>query len=330
MMNSSSMWLVAHLRIRWAEVRAAVLPLALTALAAAGVLIVRRIGESDPAPQKPVPVEITHADLFDLVAASTTGSHLRGEVRDGMATALQVLEIGLPTDLACLCRIDNAVCTWWMSRTPACPDPVTGRAGPSHLDLGRSSEELERAAGGHSVHEPSLRPGGSPLAQRLTAAGFAALTVEPLFGAGRVIGLLLLARARPGGFSVDERRLQRRVARHLALELDRATARAALAAASADLAQATRDRPGGLDPTAHAIAHDISNAMSAAGLYCENLLSHESQLSERGRRRLDGISRAIDQAAAGLGRLRQLELKPGVARIEGPRAQDRVREKKRS
>lgn len=256
--------------------------------------------------------------LLDRMAAAIADNADRP---GGIADALRTLEAGLPADLACICRTDGAAPAWLVAR----PQPPDG--GPAarlfvdiDLDLDMSAVTppvRDPAAGARAPAPCPVRLEAAPeLARRLAGLGFGSHALEPLVEAGRNAGWLLLARQPAGGFTADERRLLRPAAAQFALASGLAGAQAALAQARLDLQRNRQERRSGLDAAAHRIAHDISNAMSAAGLYSENLLAQETQLSERGRRRLDGIARAIEQAAAGLSRLRDPDRRGAAVRLD--------------
>src|SRR5689334_19951744 len=66
-----------------------------------------------------------------------------------------------------------------------------------------------------------------------------------------------------------------------------------------------QERLRALGQMASGIAHNINNAISPVALYTESLLEREANLSERGRRYLVTIARAIDDVAATVARMRE-------------------------
>jgi PAS domain S-box-containing protein len=79
-----------------------------------------------------------------------------------------------------------------------------------------------------------------------------------------------------------------------------------------------QERLRALGQMASGIAHDINNAISPVALYTESLLEHEQNLSERGRKQLETVQRAVDDVAQTVARMgefyrareQQLSLKP--------------------
>jgi CheY-like chemotaxis protein len=64
-----------------------------------------------------------------------------------------------------------------------------------------------------------------------------------------------------------------------------------------------QERLRALGQMASGIAHDINNAISPVALYTEALLDHEQNLSERGRKQLEIIERAVDDVAQTVARM---------------------------
>jgi signal transduction histidine kinase len=66
-----------------------------------------------------------------------------------------------------------------------------------------------------------------------------------------------------------------------------------------------QERLHALGQMASGIAHDINNAISPVALYAESLLEHSSGLGERERSQLSAISRAVNDVALTVGRMRE-------------------------
>lgn len=66
-----------------------------------------------------------------------------------------------------------------------------------------------------------------------------------------------------------------------------------------------QERLHALGQMASGIAHDINNAISPVALYTESLLEHTAGLSDRARSQLNAISRAINDVALTVGRMRE-------------------------
>ena len=64
-----------------------------------------------------------------------------------------------------------------------------------------------------------------------------------------------------------------------------------------------QERLRALGQMASGIAHDINNAISPMSLYTEAVLEHETGLSERGRKQLEIVQRAVDDVAQTVARM---------------------------
>jgi signal transduction histidine kinase len=85
-----------------------------------------------------------------------------------------------------------------------------------------------------------------------------------------------------------------------------------------------------LGQMASGIAHDINNAISPITLYAEALLEAEQRLSERGRRYLEIIQRAIGDVAQTVSRMREFYRQreprlPGCRQFSAPRGKSGMR-----
>ena len=125
-----------------------------------------------------------------------------------------------------------------------------------------------------------------------------------------MFGVLVAARREPRSFSSGECEFLRQLSAHVALAAQQAELHGALQQAYDDLRQTQQtvmqqERLRALGQMASGIAHDINNAISPVALYTETLLEREPGLSERGRAYLQTISRAIDDVAATVARMRE-------------------------
>jgi signal transduction histidine kinase/ActR/RegA family two-component response regulator len=134
------------------------------------------------------------------------------------------------------------------------------------------------------------------------------LVIAPLLVESRVFGAMICARRAPDAFSSGECEFLQQVSEHTALAAHQAQLYGALQQAYDDLRQTQQqimqqERLRALGQMASGIAHDINNAISPMALYTEALLEHEKSLSERGRKQLQIIQRAVDDVAQTVARM---------------------------
>ena len=169
---------------------------------------------------------------------------------------------------------------------------------------------LSMCVDGRLVCESDLARTAAPLAQGLSAIGLRSAVLAPLQVQGKPFGLLLAARDAVDGFSSGDSEFLRQLSEHVALAAHQAQLHGALQAAYDDLrktqqAAMQQERLRALGQMASGIAHDINNAISPIALYTESLLEREPGLSTRARDVLQTISRAIDDVAATVARMRE-------------------------
>jgi PAS domain S-box-containing protein len=167
---------------------------------------------------------------------------------------------------------------------------------------------LERCVHGQVMYEPDITALQFAFPRHLASAGFGALVVAPLLVESQVFGVLVCARRAPRSFSSAECEFLRQVSEHTALAAHQAQLHDALQRAYDDLRQTQQqvmqqERLRALGQMASGIAHDINNAISPVALYTEALLEHERNLTERGRRQLEIIQRAVDDVAQTVSRM---------------------------
>jgi signal transduction histidine kinase/ActR/RegA family two-component response regulator len=123
-----------------------------------------------------------------------------------------------------------------------------------------------------------------------------------------VFGVLICARRKPEGFSSGECEFLRQASEHTALAAHQAQLYGALQRAYDDVRMTQQqvmqqERLRALGQMASGIAHDINNAISPMALYTEALLEREPNLTERGRKQLEIIQRAVDDVAQTVARM---------------------------
>ncbi len=162
---------------------------------------------------------------------------------------------------------------------------------------------------GLSYH-PDLASMKAPWARRLCQSGLQSATIGPLVVKDVGIGTLLVARRSLNAFDMDECLFLQQLADHVRLAARQGRLYDELRTAYADLQQSRQvvlqqERLSALGEMATGVAHDINNAISPVALYCEALLEGETALSERARRYLSVIQRAIDDVAETIARMRE-------------------------
>jgi signal transduction histidine kinase/ActR/RegA family two-component response regulator len=132
--------------------------------------------------------------------------------------------------------------------------------------------------------------------------------MAPMVVESQVFGVLICARRDLDRFSSGECEFLKQVSEHTALAAHQAQLYAALQQAYDDLRQTQQqvlqqERLRALGQMASGIAHDINNAISPMALYTEALLEREPNLTERGRKQLEIIQRAVDDVAQTVARM---------------------------
>ncbi|HET7809194.1 MAG TPA: ATP-binding protein [Steroidobacteraceae bacterium] len=221
------------------------------------------------------------------------------------------LEEHMPADFAALCTHERDASTLTVSRVGARSVPVA-----QELDLlpgaliGIDKNGLSRSVGGQQVYEPDIGAVDFPFPQRLSRAGLRSLVMVPLVVEQRsgVFAVLLVARRTPQAFSSGECEFLRQLCDHVAIAANQAQLHASLQQAYEHLqrtqeAALEQERLRALGQMASGIAHDINNAISPVAIYVEGILEFETGFSERTRRQLEIIQRAIDDVARTVARM---------------------------
>ena len=163
---------------------------------------------------------------------------------------------------------------------------------------------------GEIVHLTDLtEEGPHPYQRILHQAGMRAALSLPLQTAAEMVGILLLARADPAGFSEEEISTLRQIVdqatlaiRHVWLYQELHTAYQELRQAQQDAMAAERLRA--LGEMASGIAHDINNAISPAHIYA-SMLARDPTLDDRVRHQLRIVQTAIGDVTETVSRLRE-------------------------
>ena len=233
--------------------------------------------------------------------------------RQDLASIFQVvvrtIEEELPVDLCCVCLYDSAENRLSVSGVGAKNETAAHAIGlrrdaPLKID----ENGLGRCVRGELVYEPDIAASRFEFPQRLASAGMRSLVIAPILVESQVFGVLIAARREASAFSSGECEFLRQASEHTALASHQSQLYTALQRAYDDLRQTQhqvmqQERLRALGQMASGIAHDINNAISPMALYTESLLEYEPQLTERGRKQLEIIQRAVDDVAQTVARM---------------------------
>jgi PAS domain S-box-containing protein len=239
-------------------------------------------------------------------------THAIGERQD-LSSIFQVmtarLEEEMPLDFCCILLYDMGEHQLTVNSVGARGAEIAARL-ELHIGTVMQPDEngLGRCVEGHLVHEPDLSQVTYPFPRKLATAGLGAMVIAPLLVESQVFGVFACARREPHSFSSAECEFLRQVSEHTGLAAHQAQLYSALQRAYDDLRQTQQqvmqqERLRALGQMASGIAHDINNAISPVALYTEALLDHEQNLSERGRKQLEIIERAVDDVAQTVARM---------------------------
>jgi hypothetical protein len=180
-------------------------------------------------------------------------------------------------------------------------------AGETRLPL---VDNLQDALRGSLIYEPDLGTIDDSFARLFLKSGLRSLVKAPLAAERNVFGILIAARVALDSFTADERDFLRQLSEHVALAAHQSRLYSDLQLAYEEVRQSQQavmqqERLKALGQIASGVAHDINNAISPISLYAEALLEREPKLSDRGRRYLTTIQRAIEDVAGTVSRMRE-------------------------
>jgi len=246
-----------------------------------------------------------------LLNRITRATAERQDLQSIFQVVVRSLEQDLPLDFACICLYDAAAQELTVtsvgvnSKSLALELAMTEQA---HIPIDKNG--LSRCVLGYLVYEQDVALISYPFPQRLAAAGLHSLVAAPLLAESKVFGVLLAARRVANGFTAGEAEFLRQLSEHVALAAHNAQIYGALQQAYEDLRQSQQtilqqERLSALGQIASGVAHDINNAISPVTLYTESLLQYEPGLSDRARKYLETIQRAIEDVAQTVTRMRE-------------------------
>lgn len=248
---------------------------------------------------------------LDLLNRITRAIGERQDLPSIFQVVLRSLEEHLPVDFGCICQCD-----------PTRESVSVSSVGPRSMDISAlvnmkpntrfdiRQNGLGRCLMGHLVYEPNLATVEVPLTRRLAQSGFCSLVIAPMLVESSVLGVLIVCGRAVNRFSSTDCEFLRQLSEHVGLAAHQSELHGALQEAYNELRQTQQatlqhERLRALGQMASGIAHDINNALSPVALYADHLLETESGLSRSGREQMETISRAVDDVAATVARLRE-------------------------
>ena len=263
---------------------------------------------------------------LNLLNRITRAISARQDLPSIFQVVVRSLEDDLPIDVGAVYLYDQKQNVLTLSNVGLRGEFLATEAdGKPARDLAAGANRLEKCLAGELIYEPDIRGLDTPLFRRLAQAGQGPVVIAPLVVDSKVSALLIVGRAHGRMFSSAECEFLRQLTDHVALAAHQAHLYSALQQAYDDLRQTQhavmqQERLRALGQMASGIAHDINNAISPIGLYTDMLLAREQQLSDRGRKQLETISRAIDDVAHTVKRLgefyRQREAEMQLAPVD--------------
>lgn len=246
-----------------------------------------------------------------LLNRITRATAERQDLQSIFQVVVRSLEQDLPLDFACICLYDSIAQELTVtsvgvnSGSLAMELAMTEQA---HIAIDKNG--LSRCVLGYLVYEQDVSLISFPFPQRLAAGGLRSLVAAPLLAESKVFGVLIAARRAVNGFTAGESEFLRQLSEHVALAAHNAQIYRALQQAYEDLRQSQQtilqqERLSALGQIASGVAHDINNAISPVALYTESLLQYEPNLSDRARKYLETIQRAIEDVAQTVTRMRE-------------------------
>jgi len=222
---------------------------------------------------------------------------------------VRTLEDEMPVDFCCVCLYDAVASQLRVVCLGARSEPLARQMRlVVETILPVDDNGLGRSVRGQLVYEPDVDEAKFDFPRRLAGCGLRALVIAPLLVEDQVFGALICARRDAKSFSSGECEFLQQASEHTALAAHQAQLNTDLQQAYDDLRKSQQqvmqqERLRALGQMASGIAHDINNAISPMALYTEALLEHEQSLSERGRKQLEIIQRAVDDVAQTVARM---------------------------
>jgi PAS domain S-box-containing protein len=263
------------------------------------------ISERKAAEEK-VRAQLFHVALLNQIARAVGQ---RQDLPSIFQVVLGSLEDHLGVDFCCVClhaQDDAGLTIASLGTRSAARAAALSLALDGRIPIDQNG--LSRCLHGELVHESDVSGIDFPFPRRLAEGGLRSLVLAPLAVEGTVFGLIVAVRAQPRSFNSDDCEFLRQLGEHVALAANQAQLHSSLQRAYDDLRQTQQavmqqERLRALGQMASGIAHDINNAVSPTMLYVDQLLEKEPGLSEKGRKHLEIIQRAVGDVAHTVARL---------------------------
>jgi signal transduction histidine kinase/CheY-like chemotaxis protein len=247
---------------------------------------------------------LVQLERFDLLRRITHAIAERQDLDSIFQVVVRSVEEHLPAEFVALCNYERTRGILTVSRigvrnASLAHDLAMSERSP--IEMGQNG--LSPCFAGQLVYEPDITALRFPFPQRLVRGGMKSLVIVPLMVEERsVFGVLMVARREIAAFSSGECEFLRQLCDHVSLAANQAQLHESLRQAYEDLrltqdAVLEHERLRALGQMASGIAHDINNAISPASLYVESILTHETGFSERTRKQLEVVQRAVDDVA---------------------------------
>jgi len=256
--------------------------------------------------EKKVRAHLGHLDLLQQI---TRAMGERQDLNSIFQVVIRRLINDLPVDFCSICLADAATRVLTVASLDFRSEALAMEMSlPEQTAIDIKENGLSNFVSGELVYEPALDQVAMPFPERLAQTGLCSLVVAPLLVEGRIFGVLMAARQDSQSFSSADCEFLRQLSEHVALAAHQAQLYGALQQAYEDQrltqqAVMQQERLRALGQMASGIAHDINNAITPMMLYIGSLLEKEENLSQRGRKALEVIERAVDDVAATVARL---------------------------
>lgn len=250
-------------------------------------------------------------ERLNLLDRTTRALGERQDLRSIFQAVLRSVEHHLPVDFGGFFLYDArqgtlaASCVGTKSKSLA-----TELATPEQTPIDVERNGLSPCVRGNLVCEPDIGGTEFPFLARLMREGLRALVATPLLVQKRTFAIMMVARRDPGSFDSADCEFLRQLSEHVALAANQAQLHGALQRAYDDLRQTQQtlvqqERLRAVGQMASGIAHDINNALSPAALYAQSLLERNTSLDAQARDYLKIITRAVDDVAKTMDRMRE-------------------------
>ena len=254
---------------------------------------------------------LVQLERLNLLERITHAIAERQDLESIFEVVVRSVEEHMPADFAALCNYGHHARVLTVSRVGPRSSALAGElAMPEQSRIEIDQNGLSRCVVGELVYEPNIAAIRFPFPQRLAHGGLGSLVAVPLMVEQRsgVFGVLVVARRAIDAFSSAEREFLRQLCDHVSLAANQAQLHDSLKQAYDDLqvtqgAVMQQERLRVLGQMASGIAHDINNAISPVSLYVDALLTHETGFSDRARKQLEIIQRAVDDVAHTVARM---------------------------